>query len=301
MRKALTVVSVVVAVALVPSSALAWGTTVHRYVTRRAIDLLPAELKPFFTYYREEIVLRSTDPDLWRVAGWEDAPNHFVSFGVPEFGSYPFAGLPREYGAAIEKFGMPTLKRYGLLPWRVAEEFGNLRRAFGGFSRNVRYAPSDVVLFSAIAAHYLQDAHQPLHATDNYDGQMTGQTGVHSRWETALFDRFESRLTIDPAPASPFANPRDVAFDALLAGYQLVAPLLKADKNAVAGKDAYDDEYFEKFFVAVKPILERQLAASITKTVSLIVGAWEQAGKPALRTEMPRAIERVRVPAPRSR
>ena len=43
--------------------------------------------------------------------------------------------------------------------------FGHLRRAFEGFASNRPYAVSDTILFSAVAAHYFQDAHQPLHAT----------------------------------------------------------------------------------------------------------------------------------------
>src|SRR5438552_18959824 len=173
MRTALRVMSAVVLLALVPSTALAWGAAVHQYIMRRAIDLLPPELKPFFDHHRDELVFRVNDPDLWREAGWEDNPNHFIDFGVVEYGPYPFTALPREYGAAIEKFGMTTLKKYGLLPWREAKEFGNLRRAFEGFTRDALYAPGDTVLFAAVAAHYIQDAHQPLHATNNYDGQFT--------------------------------------------------------------------------------------------------------------------------------
>ena len=101
----------------------------------RAIDLLPAELKPFFEHYRAELVVRVVDPDVWRNAGWEEDHNHFVDFGMPELGPYPFTALPREYGAALEKFGMTTLKKIGMLPWREAEQFGNLRRAFEGFAQ----------------------------------------------------------------------------------------------------------------------------------------------------------------------
>src|SRR5207245_405851 len=109
---------------------------------------------------------------------------------------------------------------------------------------------------------------------------FTGQLGVHSRFETALFERFQDRLTIKPGPpATPF-NARDRAFEALLASYQLVEPLLKADKESIAGKDAYDDEYFDRFFARVRPILEERISGAISATVSLIVGAWEQAGKP---------------------
>lgn len=281
---------------LAPSPSYAWGTAAHRYIMRRAIDILPAEIKPFFVHFRDELVVRVVDPDVWRTIGWEDDPNHFVDFGAPEFGPYPFRALPREYGAAIEKFGMATLKRDGLLPWREAEEFGNLRRAFEGFNKSFGFAMSDTVLFTAVASHYMQDAHQPLHASNNFDGQLTGQNGVHSRFESALFDRFEARLTINPAPPVGIGNARDAAFDALLESYQLVQPLLDADKAAVAGKDTYDDEYYETFFAKVKPMLEKRLGDSITATASLIVGAWEQAGKPALKTEMPRGVQKVRKP-----
>ncbi len=58
------------------------------------------------------------------------------------------------------------------------------------------------MLFSAVASHYMQDAHQPFHASINYDGQLTGNNGIHARFERDLVERFESRLTIAPAPPS---------------------------------------------------------------------------------------------------
>lgn len=287
----------IVALALVlflPSSSFAWGAAAHRFIMIRAIELLPDDIKPFFHANADELVLRSTDPDLWRSIGWEDDPNHFIDFGAPEFGPYPFRALPREYGAALEKFGIGTLKKNGMLPWRFAEEFGNLRRALEGFAQNARYAPANTVLFTAVAGHYIQDAHQPLHATINYDGQMTGQAGLHSRFESDLFERFQARLAIHPAAQPPIADARDAAFDALLASYKLVDPLLAADKAAIGSKDTYDDEYYEKFFAAVKPILEQRLTESIEKTAALMTGAWQAAGRPVLRREMPRSVQKVR-------
>src|SRR5438093_2598859 len=133
MRKGSIAAIALLVASLVPSSASAWGFAAHRYIMGRAIDLLPSELKPFFDRYRDEIVARVVDPDLWRNAGWEDDPHHFLNLGAREFGEYPFTELPREYGAAIERFGVATLNRLGMLPWREAEEFGNLRRAFEGF------------------------------------------------------------------------------------------------------------------------------------------------------------------------
>src|SRR4030095_3525156 len=206
MRKALFVATLVVGSALVPASAFAWGFTGHRLIMRRAIELLPSELKPFFTEHRDEIVVRSIDPDLWSHVGWEDHPNHFMDFGAREFGEFPFSALPREYGAALEKFGMATLKRNGMLPWRATEIFGNLRRGFEGFTRGSGVAANDVVLFAPVLCHYMQDAHQPLHAPINDDGQLTGNHGIHSRFESDLIERFESRLSIVPAAPTPVRN-----------------------------------------------------------------------------------------------
>ena len=296
MRKAFIVTAMVCAALVRQAPAFAWGTMAHRYIMARAIDLLPPELKPFFTHYRDEIVARVVDPDLWRNAGWEDDPNHFLDFGAREFGEYPFTELPRDYDAALEKFGRATLKRLGTLPWRLSEEFGNLRRAFEAFTRDSPYGPSDVVLFAPVASHYIQDAHQPFHASINYYGQLTGNHGIHARFERDLFERFQSRLTIKPAPLSPIAHARDAGFTALLSSYQLVDRILNADTEATAGKDVYDDDYFEKLFVKVRPILEQRIGESIAATASLIVGAWEAAGKPALKLEGARTLEKVRKP-----
>jgi hypothetical protein len=274
--------------------AQAWGFAGHKLIMRRAIDLLPPEIKPFFDHFRDEIVVRATDPDLWRNVGWDDDANHFFDFGVKEYGPDPFTALPREYGAAVEKFGAATVKRNGMLPWREQEEFGNLRRGFEGFAKGSAYSSSDVVLFSAVAGHYIQDAHQPFHGTDNFDGARTGNNGIHARFERDLIEHFESRLRLNPAAPKPITNPRDYAFDTLLDSYRLVPAILDADNAAKAGKDAYDDDYFEKFFVKVQPILERRLSESITATAGILVGAWQQAGKPQLSIRDVRPIQRIR-------
>jgi hypothetical protein len=290
------------AVALValiaPAPASAWGFEAHKYITARAIELLPPELKMFYERYRDEVVMRSTDPDLWRSAGWEDDPNHFIDFGATEYGEYPFTALPRELGAAIERFGAETVRRNGMLPWRAAEFAGNLRRTFEGFKRGAQYGPSNVVMFTGALAHYVQDAHQPFHASINYDGQLTGNAGIHARFERDLFEKYRSRLQVTPSAPRPITNLRDTLFDALLTSYQLVESLLAADRDAVAGRDLYDDQYFEKFFARVRPILERRLSDAATATAGAIVGAWQLAGRPVPTLAETRPPEKVKKPQP---
>jgi hypothetical protein len=277
---------------LLPSPAFAWGFEAHKAIMRRAIDILPPELKPYFMAHRDELAYRAIDPDLWRNIGWEEDQNHFMNFGATEFGPFPFLAMPRDYGAALQKFGFTTMKRLGMLPWREAEMFGNLQRALVRIGQNNGFATVDTVLFAAVASHYIQDATQPLHASNSYDGQDTNQRGVHSRFETELFERYESRLVLTPAPPRAFASARDFAFDTLLTSYQKVDLVLKADKQAIGSKKLYDAEYYEAFLLNVKPLLEERLSAAITATASVIVSAWEQAGRPVVR-EPQRTLERV--------
>jgi len=284
-------------VLLLPAPASAWGWAAHRGIMQRAIELLPPGIKPFFVEHRVELVARTIDPDLWRSAGWDDEHNHFVNFGAPGLGAYPFTAFPREYGEGLQKFGDAELKRLGTLPWREAEMFGNLRRAFEGVGRGNSYASTEVILFAGAASHYLQDATQPLHASNNYNGQLTDQVGLHERFETELFERFEGRLNLSPEPPRSISSPRDFAFDTLLASYRNVDALLLADKEAIGARTTYDDAYFESFFAKVRPVLEARLSAAITATASIIMTAWEQAGRPSLQpsvTREPRKVQRTR-------
>jgi hypothetical protein len=283
-------------VVFLPAPASAWSWEAHRFIMRRAIEILPVEIKPFFVEHREEIINRSIDPDLWRDVGWDEDHNHFVNFGAPEMGPFPFVAFPRDQTAALEKFGRAGLKRLGTLPWRLQEMVGNLRRAFEGFAKGNGLSPQQTMLFSGAASHYIQDATQPLHASNNYDGQLTDQRGVHSRFELGLIERFEARITITPGQPKTIASVRDYAFDTLLASYQKVDAILKADREAIGAKDTYDDEYFGAFFSKAKPIFEGQLSTAVAATATVIMTAWDQAGRPTLSLpkRAPQKVQRTR-------
>lgn len=296
MRSAALVLAALLAV---PSSAAAWGFDAHKFIADRMIALLPAELRPLFEQRRAFIVERSIDPDLWRNVGWdEEPPNHFVDLDHAAFGPYPFEALPRDYSAAVQKFGKELIHEQGLLPWRTSEFYGRLQREFESLKRPSPpgYALDNIALYAAVMTHYVSDGHVPLHAVVNYDGQLTQQHGLHSRWESELFARNKAKLTIAPAPVKPVSNPRDFIFETLLASNRAVENVLASDKAAVEGREYYDDAYFEKFAAGTLPTLEKRLNESIAAAAAMIAGAWEQAGKPAVPTELPRTPRRIRRP-----
>ena len=291
MRRVTGVVICLLIVACMPRPAAAWGFEAHKFIMARAIPLLPREIRPYFEKYEASIVEHAIDPDLWRTAGWlEEPPRHFVDMDA--YGPYPFAGMPHVYDEAVKRYGAEFVLKNGTLPWRSEEIYGKLVEAF---TQKAGYSRENIRFFSSVIAHYVADAHVPFHASLNYDGQLTGQWGVHSRFESELFERYRSTLTISPRPPAPIANTREFIFETLTASFPLVRPILDADQAAIAGRDSYDDTYFTLFFSKARPILEQRLSDSISGVASVITAAWVEAGRPALPLDVtltPRKVRR---------
>ena len=294
MRAPFALVVVVALVLLGSARPVAWGFDAHRFITDRAIDLLPDPIRPFFQKHRAFIVERSIDPDLWRTAGWDDEPpRHFVDLDA--YGRPPFGALPREYDRAVERYGAEFVQRNGTLPWRASEIYGQLRRNFELQKRGVAgYSLENIKYYAAILAHYVEDGHVPFHAVLNYDGQLTGQHGIHSRWESELVMRHITDLRLAPPPIVAVTDMRSFIFDVLQASFPHAETILQADKAAVVGRDEYDDAYFDLLYGQTRPILEQRLSAAISGVASAIVGAWEAGGRPDLPLDPPKEVKKVR-------
>src|SRR5262245_23629527 len=130
MRKALPLAALALLLSSVhPAPLGAWGFNGHRFITDRAIDLLPAELRPFYQKFRTAIVEHAIDPDTYRTLGLvEDSPRHFLD--MDGYGQYPFKDLPHDYKQAVEARGLEFVTQQGTVPWRAEEMYTKLREAF---------------------------------------------------------------------------------------------------------------------------------------------------------------------------
>ena len=286
MRKVLPLALLALALsALYPAHLGAWGFSGHKFITERAIDLLPPEIKPFFQKFKTTLVEHSIDPDTYRTMGWlEEPPRHFLDMDA--YGPFPFRDLPHDYAEAVRTRGADFVVKNGLVPWRTQEVYVLLREAFrqlptSGFARD------NVKLFSSVMSHYVGDSFQPFHAALNYDGQLTGQQGIHARFESELFDRYQDKLRIAPAPVMPLRDARAFVFATLTESFTFVDPILAADREAIQGREFYDDAYFTKLYEKTGPIMEKRISGAITGVASLITQAWIDAGKPALSVDAP--------------
>lgn len=283
-----------------PAVMRGWGMDVHRLITAKAIDGLPPELLPFFAPERAFISEHSVDPDLYRVMDLkgergEEPPNHFLDLDFEEGSKPPFLNVPREYDEYVKKYGIGPATRYGRLPWRAEEVYNRLVAMFKEMGKpNVPYAADNAVYLVAILAHYIEDGHVPFHGALNYDGQLTNQRGIHSRFETELILRDPSAWKWRPIVITPIPNFRDFMFKTLVDSQQLVAPVLSADLTGSEGREFYDKAYFDVFQKGAGPVAERRLNEAASAVASAIVSAWTDGGKPALPVGGTRTPARIR-------
>lgn len=273
---------------------------VHRVITDHAVERLPAEIKPFFITHKAFIAEHSVDPDLWRVMDLkgdrgDEPPNHFLDIDFEEGSAPPFANVPREYDEYVKKLGIGPATRYGRLPWRAEEVYNRLVTTMKDIGKpNVPYAGENARYLVAVLSHYIEDAHQPLHGALNYDGQITNQRGIHSRFETEMILRNASAWKWTPTPVQVITDFKAFMFKTVIDSQQLVAPLLAADLKAAEGRELYDDGYFAALMKGAGPIAERRMNEAATAVASAVYSAWIDAGKPALPVGGERTPARIR-------
>jgi hypothetical protein len=274
-------------VVLAPVSLDGWGLDVHRFITGRALDGLPPDVKPFFALQRDFIAEHSVDPDMWRIVGLkgdrgDEDPNHFLDIDALDE-PRPFTNVPREWPALVQRYGLDRATRAGRLPWRAEDIYRQLVTRFREVGKGTPgYAADNARYLSAILAHYVEDAHQPFHAVANYDGQLTNQRGIHARFETELVLRNLKTLKLAPVAVRPIPDFKAFMFETIVASEGLVQEVLDADRTAADGREFYDDAYFAALLTGARRVMEKRVAEAASGVASAIVAAWVEAGKPAL-------------------
>jgi hypothetical protein len=257
-----------------PPSAEAWGPNAQKLIVNKSIDTLPPDIRAFFDNGRAALARHVTDPLDEEVKKPTEKHNHFLY--LDKYGRFPFTQLPRNYKAAVAKYGKSKLESTGLLPWQVGVYSAKL-------TESLRLGKWDEArLDAAILAAYVAETHDPFNSTENFDGHLTLQNGINERFGTALIDRFASFFPMRPNDAAFISDPTDHAFESCLAAHSWIETILLADRNAHLGGKSYDDEYYDRFYNQAAPTLIHQLSSAATDVGSYWLTAWTNAGKPAL-------------------
>lgn len=268
-----------------------WGFWGHRRINRMAVFTLPPEMIGFYKKHIEFITEHAVDPDKRRYAVPDEAPRHYID--IDHYGKSAFDSMPKFWKAAVAKYSEDTLKAYGIVPWWIDVMTMRLTQAF-------RDGNVDKILqYSAELGHYVGDAHVPLHTTENYNGQLTNQHGIHGFWESRIpelyggnYDYFVGRAKYIESPitsAWAFVRSSHNSLDSVLfLEAQLNATTPPDRKYAFESRGAtnmrvYSEEYSQAYSTVLNGMVERRLRASIFYVGSLWFTAWVNAGQPDLK------------------
>lgn len=277
--------------------ARAWGVWGHQHINRAAVFALPEPMRAFYFNHIDFITIEASIPDLRKyvISDRQEFPRHFIDVDI--YGEHPFDALPASWDSAVEKYGKDSLYRYGILPWYIQLITQKLTSAFKQHNK------AKILFLSADLAHYIGDGYQPLHTTKNYDGQLSGQKGVHALFESFIPELFGSRFNLHTPPARYLKDVEKASWDIVKQSHALVRPLLASekelldtwpedkiyeqDKNGKIRKNQYNQSYYSKEFTKawqrrLDGMIEKQLQLAIQTTASFWYTAWVNAGKPDL-------------------
>jgi hypothetical protein len=256
------------------SSARAWGPQANQLVNRWAIQTLPEPLQAFFQAYTAVILNHVNDPDLWMKKDRYEQFRHYIYLDA--YGPFPYLRLPHSYQAAVREYGSRRILRDGTLPWQIGEF--SLRVTNDMKAQNWNKA----ILDAAALAYYIADAHDPLQTTENFNGQLTGETGLANRFNVDLVARYKNFLIFRSVPAVKISDPTEYAFGMVIEADTWVDRVLLEDRTALDELPSYDEDYFDRFYTGIGSVVSQELSAAAHDIGSYWYTAWLNAGEPPL-------------------
>lgn len=292
-RKNLSISAIVVFLLLSiwPRDAGSWGFWAHRRINRIAVFTLPPEMIGFYKSHINFMTEKSVNPDKRRYAIKAEAPRHYID--IDHYGEYPFNNVPREWDKAVAKFTEDTLQQYGIVPWHVVRMKNWLENAFRERDRD------QILRLSADIGHYIGDAHVPLHTTLNYDGQLTGQDGIHGLWESRLPELLGDTYNYFVGEIRYVEDPLQTIWEVVLASHSKKDSVLRLERQLdeqfpddkrfsyiKRGQSTvvktFSKEYAQAYSDSLNGMVERRMRKAIRTTGSFIFTAWVDAGQPDL-------------------
>lgn len=269
-----------------------WGFYGHRMINYYAVFLLPPEMMLLYKPNIDFLTEHAVDPDKRRYAVPEEGPRHYID--LDKYGLYPYDSLPRNWNEAVKKYTADSLQKHGIVPWWVQTMLFRLTQAFKDKDQ------VKILKLSAEIGHYISDAHVPLHASSNHNGQYTNQRGIHGFWESRVPELLaEKHWDFFIGKAEMISNPSSFIWARVLESAAAADTVLRFEKELSRQfppdqKYAFEDRngtvirqyssaYTIRYNELLKGMVERRMRQSIYAVASFWYTAWVNAGQPDLR------------------
>ena len=280
-----------------------WGFYAHRKINRLAVFTLPTEMIGFYKKNLQYIIEQSVNPDMRRYVNKMEAPRHYIDLDV--YGDSALDIMPKYWKQAVEKFTADTLQAYGIVPWHIDRVRYRLTEAFKEKDLEL------VLRYSADLGHYVGDANVPLHTTENYNGQLTNQYGIHGFWESRLPELFSAAYDFFVGKAAYLENPQLEAWKAVKLANNALDSVLRFEKQLTVkmGEDkkyafetrgagtvrVYSYDFSEAYHDRLSGMVERRMRAAVKMVGDFWYTCWVDAGQPILETDIIEETEKEKI------
>jgi hypothetical protein len=260
---------------------LGWGEVGHKIISKAG-----ARDFPDLSIVTPSIIQRLTDsasvPD-WRNYGSNGypvdiyEPNHFMDMErIAEFSTH---SITHNRDSLFQKYGEAYIRNtVGFLPWVIDSVMTVLTNQMRSQDWNRAWSTAGDL------GHYIGDAHQPLHATEFYNGYTkygSGSSGVHSRYESTMIKNFQSRILIDSSAVYFIPNPLDTALAMMYQSNSYIDSIYIADQNARSYDAAFGTTYYDTLWGRVNTFTILQYRRAAIEYGSYLYTAWVNAGRPS--------------------
>ena len=267
-----------------------WGFLAHKQINKHAVFTLPPAMFTFYKHYIHFITENAVNPDKRRYAVVGEAPRHYID--IEHYGDEALWEIPRYWPQAVAAYSEEALMQHGILPWHIYRMKNALTEAF-----KQKDVPK-ILRLSADIGHYIADANVPLHTSENYDGQLTDQKGIHGLWETRLPEIFLDQYDFFTGKAAYVNTPRRRIWEAIITSHQAVDSVLGLEKQLSKEfptlkkysfeqrggtlQRVYSVDYAQAYHQRLAGQVEQQIRASVKMVGDFWFTCWVDAGQPDL-------------------
>lgn len=185
--------SSIVLICLLPQLSWGWGMRGHALIASIGSELTDTRTQ-LWSLNASTMTSLSQVPD----KKWKSLPTaarekstHWFQADAYISSALPFGSIPRSFKDAVAAHGASFVESNGTAVWRI-QQFAALSLAATKATRI-----EEALQMAGVMSHYVGDNSQPLHITVNYDGKLTGQTGIHKYFETDLLEQQDIRTLRD--------------------------------------------------------------------------------------------------------
>ena len=258
---------------------IGWGGLGHSIINFNTILSAFPEMD-FFEYWADSLANHASDADYRKQIDPDEGPRHYIDIdNYPEF--LETGMINQNFDSLVAIHGYNFVMEQGILPWAILRRIDSLQIAF----ENAEW--HNAMLHASDLGHYIADDHMPLHLTRNYNGQYTGQRGIHSRYESNMIGQFSNQIIYEGDTLNYIDNLSDYIFSIIYDNYNYVDSVLLADSIATefAGNTT-SAAYYEKLWELTKSFTIPLFKNASYKLTCLIYTAWVNAGSVVVPVEL---------------